>query len=83
MQVECRVTAPEAAANMELRVYVGASTERLVGGQTLTVSAVEPSRVPKAFKVLWGAGQPEPAKWYPGICVRESARARVRECVCM
>ena len=45
----------------------GKNKEHVVGGQTFTVSAVEPSRVPHAFKVLWGPGQPEPAKWYPGV----------------
>jgi len=51
----------------EIKVYVGKNKEHVVGGQTFTVSAVEPSRVPHAFKVLWGPGQPEPAKWYPGV----------------
>ena len=65
-QVETHFVVPRALTDIEIKVLVGGNAEHVVGGQTLTLTAAEPSRTPHSFKVLWGAGQPEPQKWYPG-----------------
>ena len=57
-------------------MVVGASAEHVVGGQTLTFDAEEPSRVPHSFKMLWGAGQAQPAKWVPGDVLGPRLRLR-------
>ena len=64
--MQCEFVVATAGKEVQVKVCVGGNSEQLVGGQTLVLSASEPSRTPHALKVLWGTGQQEPAKWYPG-----------------
>ncbi|MGB1591777.1 MAG: hypothetical protein ACPIOQ_03415 [Promethearchaeia archaeon] len=53
----CHFQIAQTAQNVEIKVLVGGKDEQVVGGQTLTVSAAEPSRTPQTFKVcLSGLG---------------------------
>ena len=47
----CHFQIAQTAQNVEIKVLVGGKDEQVVGGQTLTVSAAEPSRTPQTFKV--------------------------------